>query len=61
MITISSQPSNYKGTDALPIPENVDLSIDFEEDMWVKSKGLSSTLEKLYIWEKKLYEEIKVC
>ncbi|XXG59956.1 hypothetical protein AAC387_Pa04g1953 [Persea americana] len=60
VITISSQPSNYKGTDALPIPENVDLSIDFEEDMWVKSKGLSSTLEKLYIWEKKLYEEIKV-
>lgn len=25
------------------------------------SRSLASTLEKLYVWEKKLYKEVKVC
>ena len=27
----------------------------------VDSRGLSSALEKLYFWERKLYSEVKVC
>lgn len=25
------------------------------------SRSLASTLDKLYVWEKKLYKEVKVC
>lgn len=32
----------------------------FVEDMGMKSGNLSSTLKKLYMWEKKLYNEVKV-
>lgn len=31
------------------------------KDFNFKSGNLSSTLEKLYAWEKKLYKEVKVC
>lgn len=33
---------------------------DLEMDVFMKSGNLSSTLEKLCVWEKKLYEEVKV-
>ncbi|KAK1274411.1 hypothetical protein QJS04_geneDACA009717 [Acorus gramineus] len=33
--------------------------IDFDEDLGMMSGNLSSTLQKLYIWEKKLYEEVR--
>lgn len=34
--------------------------IVFVEDMGMRSGNLSSTLKKLYMWEKKLYDEVKV-
>lgn len=33
---------------------------DLWKDIEAKPGSLSSTLEKLYVWEKKLYEEVKV-
>ncbi|XP_011628968.1 uncharacterized protein LOC18424301 [Amborella trichopoda] len=40
--------------------ENVGPSfLAFDEDIGMSSGNLSSTLQKLYIWEKKLYEEVK--
>ncbi|KAG9136775.1 hypothetical protein Leryth_004532 [Lithospermum erythrorhizon] len=35
-------------------------SLDVDEELGLRSKTLSSTLHKLYLWEKKLYEEVKV-
>ncbi|KAL0412352.1 UNVERIFIED_CONTAM: protein ROLLING AND ERECT LEAF 2 [Sesamum radiatum] len=51
----SLQPSVSKSSD------NVDPAfLDVGEDVELRSKNLSSTLHKLYLWEKKLYEEVKV-
>ncbi|XP_022726475.1 nitrate regulatory gene2 protein-like isoform X2 [Durio zibethinus] len=33
--------------------------LDFNEELARKPKNLSSTLQKLYLWEKKLYNEVK--
>lgn len=35
-------------------------SLDGDQELDLRSKKLSSTLHKLYLWEKKLYEEVKV-
>ncbi|XP_027088418.1 uncharacterized protein [Coffea arabica] len=54
---VSSQPSTSKGADN----ENADsTSLDAEGELNLKPKNLSSTLQKLYLWEKKLCEEVKV-
>ncbi|GFQ01872.1 hypothetical protein PHJA_002331200, partial [Phtheirospermum japonicum] len=34
--------------------------LDINQELELRSKNLSSTLHKLYLWEKKLYEEVKV-
>lgn len=34
--------------------------LEFDEEMAMRSGNLSSTLWKLFIWEKKLYEEVRV-
>ncbi|KAL3514948.1 hypothetical protein ACH5RR_021850 [Cinchona calisaya] len=34
--------------------------LDAEGELNLRSRNLSSTLQKLYLWEKKLYEEVKV-
>lgn len=38
-------------------PANLEVDVELR----TRSKNLSSTLHKLYIWEKKLFEEVKVC
>lgn len=35
--------------------------LDFDADKATGSRSLASTLEKLYIWERKLYHEVKAC
>lgn len=51
----SSLPSTSKTSD------NADPAfLDVHQDVELMSKNLSSTLHKLYLWEKKLYEEVKV-
>ncbi|KAI8025409.1 Nitrate regulatory gene2 protein [Camellia lanceoleosa] len=52
VITPSSQPSTSTTTQS--------SSIEIDEDVGMSSSNLSSTLQKLYLWEKKLYEEVKV-
>ncbi|KAI3446329.1 hypothetical protein Pfo_002994 [Paulownia fortunei] len=52
---VSSQPSTSKSSDSAD-PALVGLNQEVE----LRSKNLSSTLHKLYLWEKKLYEEVKV-
>ncbi|CAL5377963.1 unnamed protein product [Camellia sinensis] len=52
VITPSSQPSTSTTTQS--------SSVEIDEDVGMSSSNLSSTLQKLYLWEKKLYEEVKV-
>lgn len=55
LTAVSFQPSTFKNSD------NADPAfLDILQDVELKSKSLSSTLHKLYLWEKKLYEEVKV-
>lgn len=35
-------------------------SLNYDDTMGLSSTNLSSTLQKLLLWEKKLYEEVKV-
>ncbi|MED6198435.1 hypothetical protein PIB30_066248 [Stylosanthes scabra] len=48
---VSLQPS----TSASAAPDNLDIDVD----LVTRSRNLSSTLQKLYLWEKKLYAEVK--
>jgi hypothetical protein len=50
----SSQPSTSGNAEAGP------PSLEIDEELMMRSKNLSSTLQKLYLWEKKLYQEVKV-
>lgn len=54
---VSSQPSTSKATDIQKVDPN---ALDIEGDLNLRSRNLSSTLQKVYLWEKKLYEEVKV-
>lgn len=42
------------------IPTMEEEFLRFEEDKAMGSGNLTSTLQKLYMWEKKLLEEVKV-
>ncbi|KAL6494871.1 hypothetical protein OROGR_031671 [Orobanche gracilis] len=52
---VSSQPSTSRSSDG-PDPDLLNINQELE----LRSKNLSSILHKLYLWEKKLYEEVKV-
>lgn len=56
---VSSQPSTSKQAESSSSTNPAQL--DFDEDVALRSRNLSSTLHKLYLWEKKLYNEVKVC
>ena len=51
---LSSQPFTSGSAEAGP------PSLEIDEELMMRSKNLSSTLQKLYLWEKKLYQEVKV-
>ncbi|KAH0733512.1 hypothetical protein KY289_004700 [Solanum tuberosum] len=55
---VSSQPSTSKNA---AIQINDPAASDVEGDVSSRYKNLSSTLNKLYLWEKKLYQEVKCC
>ncbi|XP_050231727.1 protein ALTERED PHOSPHATE STARVATION RESPONSE 1 [Mercurialis annua] len=55
---ISSQPSTSKSTEASSSADKAD-QFAIDEDLLIRSKNLSSTLQKLHLWEKKLYSEVK--
>ncbi|KAK4437569.1 protein ROLLING AND ERECT LEAF 2 [Sesamum alatum] len=52
---MSSQPSSSKSSDGAD-----PALLDDDQEVLLRSRNLSSTLHKLYLWEKKLYEEVKV-
>ncbi|XWS55163.1 hypothetical protein CRYUN_Cryun10bG0151400 [Craigia yunnanensis] len=57
---VSSQPSTSKTAESSSSADNTDPAfLDFNEELARKPKNLSSTLQKLYLWEKKLYDEVK--
>lgn len=59
---VSSQtPTSKSAESSSSIKGDGSVFLEFNEDVEKKLLNLSSTLQKLYIWEKKLYEEIKVC
>ncbi|KAF4368290.1 hypothetical protein G4B88_008594 [Cannabis sativa] len=55
---MSSQPSTSKAAESSSSAA-APAQLDFEEELRTTSKNLSSTLHKLYLWEKKLYNEVK--
>ncbi|KAL0383865.1 UNVERIFIED_CONTAM: hypothetical protein Sradi_2780800 [Sesamum radiatum] len=52
---MSSQPSTSKSSDGAD-----PTLLDDDQEVLLRSRSLSSTLHKLYLWEKKLYEEVKL-
>ncbi|XP_017971512.1 PREDICTED: uncharacterized protein LOC18607424 [Theobroma cacao] len=57
---VSSQPSTSKTAESSSSADNTDPAfLDFKEELARKPRNLSSTLQKLYLWEKKLYNEVK--
>ncbi|CAK9177905.1 unnamed protein product [Ilex paraguariensis] len=55
-----SQPSTSKEAGPSSIDKADPSHLDFDENVELMSKNISSTLQKLHLWEKKLYEEVKV-
>ena len=56
---VSSQPSTSKNAE--PSNGKADpLELELDEVAGMRSGNLSSTLQKLHLWEKKLYDEVKV-
>ncbi|KAK9129280.1 hypothetical protein Sjap_009767 [Stephania japonica] len=57
---VSSLPSPSKGGDPSSSAEKAGSALlEFDNGIGGNSKSLTSTLQRLYIWEKKLYEEVK--
>ncbi|XP_058213852.1 nitrate regulatory gene2 protein [Rhododendron vialii] len=57
---VSSQPSASINAEPSSIANADPAYLENDDDVVVRSGNLSSTLQKLYLWEKKLYEEVKV-
>lgn len=58
---VASQPSTSKSTDpSASGDKNGAAELSYVEEFGMASGNLSSTLRKLYLWEKKLYNEVKV-
>ncbi|CAN6968765.1 unnamed protein product [Brassica oleracea var. botrytis] len=55
----SSQPSTSKKAKASSSAAAAPTYADIEAELALRSRNLSSTLHKLHLWEKKLYEEVK--
>ncbi|KAF5751014.1 hypothetical protein HS088_TW02G00024 [Tripterygium wilfordii] len=57
---ISSQPSTSKAVESSSSTDKATPAyLEIEEELAIRTKNLSSTLQKLYLWEKKLYNEVK--
>ncbi|GMI73349.1 hypothetical protein like AT4G35240 [Hibiscus trionum] len=57
---VKSQPSTSKTGESSSSADSTDPAfLDFNDELARKPKNLSSTLQKLYLWEKKLYNEVK--
>ncbi|KAK7299794.1 hypothetical protein RJT34_10622 [Clitoria ternatea] len=54
---VSSRPSTSKDAESASAADTA--SVDFDVDLTTRSRNLSSTLQKLLLWERKLYNEVK--
>ncbi|KAJ9189450.1 hypothetical protein P3X46_000743 [Hevea brasiliensis] len=60
LTVVSSQPSTSKSAEASSSSGKDDPAyLEIDEDLAIRSKNLSATLQKLHLWEKKLYNEVK--
>lgn len=58
---VSAQPPSSKGAEPSASAGNAGpASLGSVEERGMRSGNLSSTLHKLHLWEKKLYNEVKV-
>lgn len=58
---VSSQPSTSKSAETSSSTDKAGPAyLDIDEDMAMRTRSLSATLQKLHLWEKKLYQEVKV-
>ena len=58
---VASQPSTSRSAESTSTIDKAGPSnVNFDDDLMLRSRNLSSTLQKLYLWEKKLYNEVKV-
>lgn len=58
---VSSQPATSKNAESSASAEKADpMELEFDGGAGMRSGNLSSTLQKLHLWEKKLYDEVKV-
>lgn len=61
LLVVSSQPSTSKSAEASSSTEKAGPAyLDIDEDIVMRTRSLSATLQKLYLWEKKLHSEVKV-
>lgn len=59
---VSSQPATSKNAESSASAVKADpMELEFDGGAGMRSGNLSSTLQKLHLWEKKLYDEVKVC
>ncbi|KAF7142876.1 hypothetical protein RHSIM_Rhsim05G0048900 [Rhododendron simsii] len=56
---VSSQPSTSINAEPSSIANADPAYLENDDDVVVRSGNLSSTLQKLFLWEKKLFEEVK--
>ncbi|MBA0591837.1 hypothetical protein Gorai_008832, partial [Gossypium raimondii] len=57
---VPSHPSTSQTGESSSSADNTDPAfLDINEEMARKTKNLSATLQKLHLWEKKLYNEVK--
>lgn len=56
LVAPSSSVVSSASRNAQPVDAN---SVDLDVELTTRSRNLSSTLHKLYLWEKKLYQEVK--
>lgn len=57
---VSSDTSTSKSADSSSIEKADPAYLDIDDNVGLSSGNLSSTLQKLLLWEKKLYQEVKV-
>lgn len=57
----SSLPSTSEIGESSSIDKVDPAYLEIDEERLIGSGNLSSTLQKLHLWEKKLYDEVMVC
>lgn len=57
---VSSQASTSKSAESASSVKSGPAFLEIDEDVAMRAKNLSAILQKLFLWEQKLYNEVKV-